>query len=167
MSVSENHGVICPKCGQDHSIDVTASVDVRLFPDGATMEDAFDGSMVWDDASPAQCQACGHVGTVKTFREANKTVPTWTCPDTPQSPGDEFIGCGQTFRAIPDESGWVICPHCGFDMDTEAHKAVEPESPEKAALRAIIAAFDEPHYGDIDAQRDSLFDVIEPARSLL
>lgn len=34
-------------------------------------------------------------------------------------------------------------------------------------LRAVIAAWDEPHYGDQDARSDTMFDAIEKARASL
>lgn len=35
------------------------------------------------------------------------------------------------------------------------------------AIESILAAWDEPHRGDLDAARDSMFDPIERARRLL
>ena len=37
----------------------------------------------------------------------------------------------------------------------------------EAALQAIITAWDEPHYGEVEAQLDHLFDPIESARKIV
>lgn len=36
-----------------------------------------------------------------------------------------------------------------------------------AALEAVLAAWDEPYYGDLDMARDTMFDAIEPARAAI
>lgn len=49
------------------------------------------------------------------------------------------------------------------DMNEAAARRTEMDK----ALRAIIAAWDEPHRGDLDAARDRMFEPIEAARRLV
>lgn len=57
----------CPKCGNDEQLDITATVEVRLTPDGTDADESFDGSHEWGEESPCVCRACGFVGPALNF----------------------------------------------------------------------------------------------------
>lgn len=67
MTVSETWEMRCPECQRDDRIDITAMIDIRLTPDGSSIDEAEDGDHYWDDNHLAQCRACGHSATVGTF----------------------------------------------------------------------------------------------------
>lgn len=50
----------------------------------------------------------------------------FTCPDTIPEP-DAVVGCGRTFHAVPDDEGFVDCPHCGMFFQP-LHPANSPGS---------------------------------------
>lgn len=64
-SVRAAWNMICPSCKQDHSLDIAATVHVRLCPDGTDAYASREGGHVWSSESPATCAACGWTGTVK------------------------------------------------------------------------------------------------------
>lgn len=66
-SVKDSWGYCCPSCGSDESIDVDASISVRLLPDNeSSTDDARDQSWDWDNSKHASC-ACGYSDTLYTF----------------------------------------------------------------------------------------------------
>lgn len=53
----------------------------------------------------------------------------YECPATPGPNNSEIIGCGKTFEGMPDEEGFVDCPHCGIHFKADepgVRKIVEP-----------------------------------------
>jgi hypothetical protein len=58
----------CPKCGNTHEIDVSASIWARITEDGTDTDLAKDGGHEWDNDSPARCAACAHSSKVIDFR---------------------------------------------------------------------------------------------------
>lgn len=57
----------CPSCGADHSIDILASVWVRVTERGTDPDGSSDGTHEFTPASRAECIACNHGGTVADF----------------------------------------------------------------------------------------------------
>ncbi len=74
-SVKEYHNMTCPQCGEDHRLDVTATVSVRLTSDGSASDEAQDSSHEWDENSPIVCVACGWSGIVADARAAVTPLP--------------------------------------------------------------------------------------------
>ena len=68
MSVLEQWGLKCPKCGEDHTIDIAATISVRLSEDGTDPDEARDRSHEWDENSGASC-GCGFCGKVADFSQ--------------------------------------------------------------------------------------------------
>lgn len=68
MSVTEEHEMACPNCGEDSFLDVEARLFVRLTSQGSDADESVDGSHEWDDKSYCVCQGCGHEGRVADFR---------------------------------------------------------------------------------------------------
>jgi ribosomal protein S27E len=62
----------CPKCGDAHSIDIQATVWIRVCRDGTDADASRCGDHEYSPESTASCDACGHWGTVSAFT-----------PDTP------------------------------------------------------------------------------------
>lgn len=62
MSVTTNWNMTCPACGEDDSLDVTATLSVRLTADGTDADASGDGSHEWDEDSECSCRACGWGG---------------------------------------------------------------------------------------------------------
>ena len=54
----------CPKCGDEDSLDIRATVWIRVCEDGSDADASHDGSHYFGARSRAQCGACGHCGTV-------------------------------------------------------------------------------------------------------
>lgn len=65
MSVREEHGMTCPKCGRDDKLEIVAGIWVQLVPDGT--QDSDDGHMYWDGDSECRCRhdSCGWHGRVR------------------------------------------------------------------------------------------------------
>jgi hypothetical protein len=68
-TVKEEWGMCCPSCGEDHSLDITAQVCVRLCPDGTDTAIPDNANHEWDDTSPVSCANCGWSGKVADTRE--------------------------------------------------------------------------------------------------
>lgn len=68
QTVKEEWEMACPKCGQDHAIDICANIWVRLFPDGTDPYEAANQHHDWDEHNDAVCNACGFSGTVGDFK---------------------------------------------------------------------------------------------------
>lgn len=68
MTVFDNHGLCCLRCGRDTDLRVEATVVTKLLPEGADTA----GDLEWNDDSHALCETCGKEGTVDSFgsREA-------------------------------------------------------------------------------------------------
>lgn len=66
-SVRESWKIACPRCGDDQRIDICAAVWVRLTPDGTDVMGAANGDHEWSEHSTAECQTCGHSGTLDSF----------------------------------------------------------------------------------------------------
>lgn len=66
---SPNHNCLggkrCPRCGSYGPFEIVVSMRVLLNDTGA--EDAEDGSMEFDGASPAKCDACQYQGKFADF----------------------------------------------------------------------------------------------------
>jgi hypothetical protein len=67
MPMDNQFDMKCPRCWSSSSIDVAATVWVRLTRDGTDADESGDGSHEWSGGSPAYCAACGHEGTAKEF----------------------------------------------------------------------------------------------------
>jgi hypothetical protein len=65
-TVKEVWKMACPRCGDDSTIDITASIDVRLCVDGTDADATRCGDHEWGDDSPVTC-GCGHEGIVNDF----------------------------------------------------------------------------------------------------
>jgi len=63
-TVKDYHEMVCPSCGSDESLDVVATVWVRLTPDGSDAALSQDGSHEWDNDSFCCCNACDWNGRV-------------------------------------------------------------------------------------------------------
>jgi hypothetical protein len=59
-------GKRCPKCGSYGPFEVVVPRTVLLYDNGG---DAEDGTIEYDDESPAMCHACGHDGKFGDFDE--------------------------------------------------------------------------------------------------
>ena len=58
----------CPKCGDETTIDIEATVWVRVCSDGADADASGDhGTHTFDADSPALCGRCGLHDTVRRF----------------------------------------------------------------------------------------------------
>ncbi|WP_342051287.1 MULTISPECIES: hypothetical protein [unclassified Cupriavidus] len=62
-SVLENHGLACPKCGSDTSLNVEVQTVARLLPEGTDIVSDQD----WTDKSHVICDQCGHEAAVAKF----------------------------------------------------------------------------------------------------
>ena len=60
-------GLFCPQCGRSDQLDVTATVVVRLTPDGSDADIPERSAHEWHDESSCSCIACGHDGIVGDF----------------------------------------------------------------------------------------------------
>ena len=60
----------CPKCGNEDRLDIQASIWIRVCEDGTDADASCDGNQYYEPRSPAQCDACGHCGTVREFELA-------------------------------------------------------------------------------------------------
>src|SRR5271156_6824036 len=60
----------CPKCSDENSLDIAATVWIRVCEDGTDADASRDGSHDYEPHSPALCGACGHCGTVRQFELA-------------------------------------------------------------------------------------------------
>jgi hypothetical protein len=58
-------GKCCPNCGSFGPFEVVVSIRVLLFDDGSG--DAEDGTIEYDDDSPAMCNVCGYEGRFGAF----------------------------------------------------------------------------------------------------
>lgn len=56
-------GYTCPQCDSGDSIDIEATVSVRLTPDGTNADASRNGDHEWNDTSLASC-GCGWTGEV-------------------------------------------------------------------------------------------------------
>lgn len=65
-SVASEWEMRCPKCRSDESIDIAATVWVRLGPYGTDADESANGDKEWDNDSLAVCN-CGYAGRVKDF----------------------------------------------------------------------------------------------------
>lgn len=67
-----DEALTCPVCGDNETIDIAATVFVRVTntSDGpeTDADEARDQSHEWDAATPCVCRACDHTGTVGEFR---------------------------------------------------------------------------------------------------
>jgi hypothetical protein len=63
----------CPKCHGEDSIDILASVWLRLMPDGTDADASACGDHEWCDQSAASCDACGYQGHVVDFESPGHT----------------------------------------------------------------------------------------------
>jgi hypothetical protein len=72
VGIKDEWQMECPKCHDDESlyIEATVQMDVRLCKDGT--DDDGDGDRVWDDDSGADCRKCGWVGTVREMKKAHE-----------------------------------------------------------------------------------------------
>lgn len=64
MTVRSAWGMACPHCHSDSSLDVAATIWVRLFPDGTDADEAQHQGHEWASNSSCQCAACDWSGTV-------------------------------------------------------------------------------------------------------
>ena len=60
----------CPNCGDEDSLDIAATVWIRVCEDGTDSYAARDGSHDYEPDSPAACGVCGHFGTIRQFEQA-------------------------------------------------------------------------------------------------
>lgn len=71
-SVKEVWEMACPKCGADDQIDISATVWVRLCPDGTDITAAENGDYEWNKDTAAVCHNCGHSGTISDFENTDE-----------------------------------------------------------------------------------------------
>lgn len=76
--------MICPSCKRDHSIDITANVNVRLCSNGTDADEARETGHTWDSESAATCAACNWSGTVQDAEAASKAFLPGTPIITPE-----------------------------------------------------------------------------------
>ena len=57
----------CPKCGDETTIDIEATVWVRVCCDGTDADASGDGTHTFDADNPALCGRCGFHGIVREF----------------------------------------------------------------------------------------------------
>ena len=69
IKVGDTHGIYCPACGSDSSLDVRAYLDVRLVRGGTSMTEARNDAISWDETSPCSC-SCGWSGKVADGRRS-------------------------------------------------------------------------------------------------
>ena len=70
----------CPKCGDENSLDIAATVWIRVCEDGTDADASRDGSHDYEPHSPARCGACGHCGTVREFELAGSATSASSKP---------------------------------------------------------------------------------------
>jgi hypothetical protein len=58
-------GKCCPECGSYGPFELKVSMRIMLYDNGSG--NAEDGSVEYDDESPAMCHRCGHEGTFGDF----------------------------------------------------------------------------------------------------
>ena len=58
-------GMRCPKCKQEDTLHIIASVTLEVTDDGSEAI----GDQEWDDTNPCHCPECKYKGTVGEFRE--------------------------------------------------------------------------------------------------
>ena len=61
------HGMICPSCWQDTSLDVQATVMVRLTVDGSDADESKFGDHEWDSDSRCICHNCDFTAEARCF----------------------------------------------------------------------------------------------------
>lgn len=64
MSVKDEYGMKCPKCGRDDELVVTFTGQCKLLSDGS--DDI--GDHAWGDESRCICNHCDHAATVADFK---------------------------------------------------------------------------------------------------
>jgi hypothetical protein len=64
--VGNQHGFLCPTCGEGDSLYITAAVSAALTPDGC---DTTTSDTEWEKSSEAWC-GCGWMGKVSDFKRA-------------------------------------------------------------------------------------------------
>lgn len=131
--MSNQFDFVCPNCGDDDTIDITASIDVRLTYDGTDADESMNGNHEWDDDSPASCE-CGWSGTVADLD-----------PDKPEA--------GQPYSVL------VLYPDC--DRGTETFFShVRAANPRDAAA-LVQAEASATNSGCIDADDFDILAVID------
>lgn len=84
QSVRDAWSMICPCCGQDDELDIAATVNVRLCPNGTDADAARETGHTWDSDSAATCTACNWSGTVRDAEAASNAFPPGTPIITPE-----------------------------------------------------------------------------------
>ena len=81
MSNDNQFGYACPKCGEGDSLDVEATVFVRLTADGTDTLDTRNGDHEWDDGSFVSC-GCDWTGKVGDLTKDNDEIDCGQCEGT-------------------------------------------------------------------------------------
>lgn len=87
--------MICPSCKKDSSLDIAATVHVRLCPDGTDAYASREGGHEWSSDSTAICADCGWEGTVKDAETACAAFDPATPIITP-----EMVESGEVYIEV-------------------------------------------------------------------
>lgn len=87
--------MICPSCKKDTSLDIAATVHVRLCPNGTDADASREGGHEWSSDSTACCADCGWEGTVKDAETACAAFDPTTPIITP-----EMVGSGEVYIEV-------------------------------------------------------------------
>ena len=83
--MSNQHGFVCPSCGDSDHVEICAFMWTRLFPDGTDASVPENQDVEWGDDNPAQCADCRWSGTVNDLL----VLESERSPDYPAAPAPE------------------------------------------------------------------------------
>lgn len=63
-TVASAWGLLCPRCGKDHRLQIELTCWADLSVDGTDVH----GDADWGEDSLCRCTACGHYGSVAAFQ---------------------------------------------------------------------------------------------------
>lgn len=89
MTVKDSWGMVCPSCGEDDSLEIAATIWVRLFDNGTDTDEATCHDHEWSDDSACKCASCDWTGTVAaaTVRDDSD----WSGSPDPSDPDNFWI----------------------------------------------------------------------------
>lgn len=74
-SIRDAWNMLCPSCKQDDKLDICATANVRLCPDGTDAYQAHNTGHTWDSTSTVTCAGCNWRGTVQNAEDASSEIP--------------------------------------------------------------------------------------------
>lgn len=121
-TVAIEHGIRCPKCGNDEEIEISCQLWVQLVPDGA---ETVSQDNEWDSKSPCVCRKCKHQATVADFTigRKKKKKQDEAAPDMVIASVDtrhfHFEGAGKTEKEAKDALRNALRIHAGQEQCME------------------------------------------------